>query len=80
MRRVLLKKNKPLVPNQPTVTKGCKMYGCTNESGAEFYNLIPEAVRATVLELTDEQFEQYFGSREKIMSWDSNTDASWFQE
>lgn len=72
--------NKPLVPNQPTVTEGCKMYGCTNESGAEFYNLIPEAVRATVLNLTDEQFEQNFGSREKIMSWGGNTDASWFQE
>lgn len=72
--------NKPLVPNQPTVTEGCKMYGCTNESGAEFYNLIPNAVRATVRNLTDEQFEQNFGSREKIMSWDSNADASWFQE
>ena len=75
-----VEKNKPLVPNQPTVTEGCKMYGCTNESGAEFYNLIPNAVRATVLNLTDEQFEQNFGSRKQIMSWDSNTDASWFQE
>ena len=72
--------NKPLVPNQPTVTEGCKMYGCTNESGAEFYNLIPEAVRATVRNLNESEFNANFGSREQIMSWDSNTDASWFQE
>ena len=56
------------------------MYGCTNESGAEFYNLIPNAVRATVLNLTDEQFEQNFGSRKQIMSWGGNADTSWFQE
>ena len=75
-----VEKNKPLVPNQPTVTEGCKMYGCTNESGAEFYNLIPEAVRATVRNLNESEFNANFGSREKIMSWDSNADASWFQE
>ena len=42
--------------------------------------LIPEAVRATVRNLNESEFNANFGSREKIMSWDSNADASWFQE
>ena len=43
--------NKPLEPAVPSVTVGCKMYNGKTESGADFYNLIPEAVRTTVLNL-----------------------------
>mgnify|MGYP003247222333 FL=1 len=71
--------NKPLEPAVPSVTVGCKMYNGKTESGADFYNLIPEAVRTTVLNLSEAQFNENFGSREKIMSWKGN-DPSWFKE
>lgn len=71
--------NKPLEPTVPSVTAGCKMYNGKTESGDDFYNLIPEAVRTTVLNLSEAQFNENFGSREKIMSWKGN-DPSWFKE
>lgn len=71
--------NKPLEPTIPSVTAGCKMYNGKTESGDDFYNLIPEAVRTTVLNLSEAQFNENFGSREKIMSWKGN-DPSWFKE
>lgn len=71
--------DKPLVPETPTVTNGCKVYRCKTESGADFYGAITATVRETVLELTDEQFSDNYGSRDKIMSWNGN-DPSWFQE
>lgn len=71
--------NTPLVPNQPTVSTGCKIYNCKTESESDFYPLIPESVRNTVLNLTDEQYNVNFGSRDIIMSWKDN-DPSWFIE
>ncbi|WP_308756988.1 pectinesterase family protein [uncultured Bacteroides sp.] len=71
--------DKPLVPETPTVTNGCKVYHCKTESGADFYGAITATVRETVLELTNEQFSDNYGSRDKIMSWNGN-DPSWFQE
>ncbi len=70
--------NKPLTPAVPTVTEGCKMYNCKNESGANLYEQIPEAVRTTVLSLSEEQYNQHFGTRSVIMSWDGFSDAAWF--
>jgi hypothetical protein len=40
---------------------------------------IPATVRNTVLQLSKEQYDQYFGTRETIMSWDGYTDAAWFK-
>lgn len=71
--------NKPLTPASPTVTTGCKMYNCKNESGADLYDKIPDAVKATVKRLTPDEYTQHFGSRSVIMSWDSFTDAEWFK-
>lgn len=63
----------------PTVATGCKLYNCKTESGANLYESIPAAVRNTVLQLSDEQYNQYFGTRKTIMSWDGYTDADWFK-
>lgn len=71
--------NKPLKPATPTVTTGCKLYNCKTESGSNLYELIPETVRGTVLQLSAEQYNQHFGTREAIMSWDGYTDAAWFK-
>lgn len=71
--------NKPLTPAVPTVGTGCKLYNCKTESGANLYESIPAAVRNTVLQLSDEQYNQYFGTRKTIMSWDGYTDADWFK-
>lgn len=71
--------NKPLTPAVPTVATGCKLYNCKTESGANLYESIPAAVRNTVLQLSDEQYNQYFGTRKTIMSWDGYTDADWFK-
>ena len=71
--------NKPLTPAVPTVATGCKLYNCKTESGSDIYQSIPTAVRNTVLQLSKEQYDQYFGMREIIMSWDGYTDAAWFK-
>lgn len=71
--------NKPLTPAVPTVATGCKLYNCKTESGTGLYESIPAAVRGTVLQLSAEQYNQHFGTREIIMSWDGYTDASWFK-
>jgi len=71
--------NKPLTPAVPTVSTGCKLYNCKTESGSDIYQSIPAAVRNTVLQLSKEQYDQYFGTREIIMSWDGYTDAAWFK-
>ena len=71
--------NKPLTPAIPTVNTGCKMYNCKNESGANFYDKIPDVVKATVKQLTQEEYTQYFGNRSTIMSWDGFADAEWFK-
>lgn len=70
--------NKPLTPAVPTVSTGCKLYNCNLESGKNIYESIPVAVRNTVLQLTKDQYDQYFGTRKIIMSWDGYTDADWF--
>lgn len=70
--------NKPLTPASPTVTTGCKMYNCKNESGDDLYDKIPAAVKATVKQLTQEEYDQYFGNRSTIMSWDSFLYPGWF--
>lgn len=72
--------SKPFVPSTPSLTEGCKMYLCTTESGANLYDKIPENVKATVKVLTYDEYNQNFATREKIMSWNGNTDASWFKE
>ena len=71
--------NKPLTPAVPTVATGCKLYNCKTESGVNLYESIPAAVRNTVLQLSDEQYNQYFGTRKTIMSWDGYADADWFK-
>ena len=71
--------NKPLTPAVPTVATGCKLYNCKTESDSDIYQSIPAAVRNTVLQLSKEQYDQYFGTREIIMSWDGYTDAAWFK-
>lgn len=71
--------NKPLTPAVPTVATGCKLYNCKTESGANLYESIPAAVRTTVLQLSGEQYNQYFGTRKTIMSWDGYADADWFK-
>lgn len=71
--------NKPLKPAAPTVTTGCKLYNCRTESGANLYEFIPATVRGTVLQLSAEQYNQHFGTREAIMSWDGYSDAAWFK-
>ena len=71
--------NKPLTPAVPTVATGCKLYNCKTESGVNLYESIPAAVRNTVLQLSDEQYNQYFGTRRTIMSWDGYADADWFK-
>lgn len=71
--------NKPLTPATPTVTTGCKLYSCKTESGSNLYDLIPATVRGTVLQLSVEQYNQHFATREAIMSWDGYTDAAWFK-
>lgn len=71
--------NKPLTPGVPTVATGCKIYNCKTESGSNLYELIPTTVRGTVLQLSAEQYNQHFGTRETIMSWDGYTDAAWFK-
>lgn len=68
--------NKPLTPATPTVATGCKLYNCKTESGASLIESIPAAVRSTILQLSTEQYNQHFGTREIIMSWDGYTDAS----
>ena len=71
--------NKPLTPAVPTVATGCKLYNCKTESGSDIYQSIPATVRNTVLQLSKEQYDQYFGTRETIMSWDGYTDVAWFK-
>lgn len=72
--------NKPFDPATPSTTEGCKIYSCKTESGAELQNMIPANVMATVKILTDDEYNQNFATREGIMSWKENTDASWFKE
>ena len=71
--------NKPLTPAVPTVSTGCKLYNCKTESGSDIYQSIPAAVRNTILQFSKEQYDQNFGTREIIMSWDGYTDAAWFK-
>lgn len=71
--------NNPLTPSAPTVSTGCKLYNCKLESGTDIYESIPVVVRNTVLKLSDEQYNQHFGTRKTIMSWDGYTDADWFK-
>lgn len=71
--------NKPLTPAVPTVSTGCKLYNCKLESGKDIYESIPAAVRNTVLQLSKDQYNQHFGTRKIIMSWDGYTDADWFK-
>lgn len=71
--------NKPLTPAVPTVSTGCKLYNCKLESGKDIYESIPAAVRNTVLQLSKDQYDQHFGTRKTIMSWDGYTDADWFK-
>ena len=59
---------------------GWKIYSCKTESGADFQNMIPANVKATVKILTDEEYNQNFATRLQIMSWKENSDASWFKE
>lgn len=69
-----------LQPAVPSLSTGCKMYNCTNESGTDIFQLIPENKGIkSIYNLSRNEYDQHFGSRSIIMNGYDNAGGAWFK-
>lgn len=68
-----------LHPSSPTATTGCKMYNCKIEdTDTDAYSSLKDDWRNSVYQLKETEYDEKYGSIEKIMTTAGYSNPSWF--